>query len=527
MTTVAAPASVDEALEMLTSAMSYLNRSDATQMTTELQARCLQTFERVDAAEIVARSKVLGAFTAAKGYCEDADYSPTSWLIHKTRVTKAVAVRHIGWTRCLAAHPVIEAALAADEDFTGSFARVISGWTDKMPGDCRDQADEILTAAARAGLDLRDITALAAEMYEKSRPASNDDDPDRPFTDRSVRLETTFQGAGVLTGDLTPECAALVTTVLDALSAPMGADDTRTHEQRLHDGLEEAMRRLVAANLVPERAGQPVRAWAHMSLADLIVMDADSALQNEWIAGERARWAGSRAAASVDGGDGAVWLDGGAADAFACDASVTPVVTGDINHRALPDLVRLCVELAGYGPGPGGPDGTGPDGTAPDGTAPDGTGPVPPTERGREALELAIIGKAVELVSGPGGLASFLRRRELGARLGGPSLPLDIGMSEDIPASIRNAVKLRDLHCQWTGGCSQPASACQVHHITHKSRGGKTGLKNCILLCNYHHQVVIHRMGWTLVLNPDGTTTAWNRDKTKVLRSHSPPARAG
>jgi hypothetical protein len=32
-----------------------------------------------------------------------------------------------------------------------------------------------------------------------------------------------------------------------------------------------------------------------------------------------------------------------------------------------------------------------------------------------------------------------------------------------------------------------------------------------------------------LVLNPDGTTTAWNKKKTKVLHSHShgPPARAG
>jgi hypothetical protein len=26
---------------------------------------------------------------------------------------------------------------------------------------------------------------------------------------------------------------------------------------------------------------------------------------------------------------------------------------------------------------------------------------------------------------------------------------------------------------------------------------------------------------------PDGTTTAWNPDKTKVLHSHSPPARPG
>ena len=57
-----------------------------------------------------------------------------------------------------------------------------------------------------------------------------------------MRLVTTFQGAGVLTGDLTPECAAVVTAVLDALSAPAGAEDDRTREQRYHDGLQEAMR---------------------------------------------------------------------------------------------------------------------------------------------------------------------------------------------------------------------------------------------------------------------------------------------
>ncbi|HEX9354912.1 MAG TPA: hypothetical protein VF933_13985 [Streptosporangiaceae bacterium] len=44
---------------------------------------------------------------------------------------------------------------------------------------------------------------------------------------------------------------------------------------------------------------------------------------------------------------------------------------------------------------------------------------------------------------------------------------------------------------------------------------------------SHHHQVVIHRWGWTLAVNPDGTTTAWNNNKTKVLHSHGPPARAG
>ncbi len=77
------------------------------------------------------------------------------------------------------------------------------------------------------------------------------------------------------------------------------------------------------------------------------------------------------------------------------------------------------------------------------------------------------------------------------------------------------------------GGCDQPASACEVHHTKHKANGGPTSVKDCVLLCWFHHQVVIHRWGWTLVLNPDGTTSAWNKDKTKVLHSHGPPVRPG
>ena len=135
---------------------------------------------------------------------------------------------------------------------------------------------------------------------------------------------------------------------------------------------------------------------------------------------------------------------------------MAPVVTGDINVDALDDLVRLCVEL--------------------DARRRDGV-----RDAAWAALEQAVIGKAVDLVSGPGGLASFLRRRELGVRLGGPSLPLDIGYAETVPAGIRNAVLLRDRHCQWAGGCTQPAGACQVHHTRHKAHGGTTSVKDCVL----------------------------------------------
>ena len=178
------------------------------------------------------------------GYCQDADYSPLTWLVNRTQVTRGCAAGHVGWSRRAGAHRLVTAALAAAE-VSASWARVICGWTDKLPEGCREEADRILLAAARSGLDLRDIAALAAEMVEKSRPQPDpDDDPGRMLEDRSVRLETTIGGAGVLTGDLTPECAAVVTTVLDALSARAGAEDTRSHEQRYHDALAEAMRRL-------------------------------------------------------------------------------------------------------------------------------------------------------------------------------------------------------------------------------------------------------------------------------------------
>ena len=71
-------------------------------------------------------------------------------------------------------------------------------------------------------MDVRDLAGLAGEIYARSLPADPDQDQDEAFEDRSVTVETTFDGAGVLTGDLTPECASIVTAVLDALSAPAG-----------------------------------------------------------------------------------------------------------------------------------------------------------------------------------------------------------------------------------------------------------------------------------------------------------------
>jgi Domain of unknown function (DUF222) len=234
-------ASVGEAIDMARAALGYLAAADAAQLAAETQAECLRGLERTDAIATAARASFLSAFTAGKGYSADADYSARTWLMHKTGITRGAAASHTAWARRYGSHPRVVAALAAGE-LSESWGRAISQWIDKLPEKYREESEELLVAAAAAGLGLADLAALFAEMYQQARAELPDEDPARGFADRGVRLETTFQGAGVLTGDLSPECAAMVGAVLDALSAPAGAEDDRSKEQRYHDALQEAMR---------------------------------------------------------------------------------------------------------------------------------------------------------------------------------------------------------------------------------------------------------------------------------------------
>jgi hypothetical protein len=82
------PGSVQEALEMLRSAMGYLATADAAAMASETRVQCLRALEQISSIGTVARTSVLGAFAAGQDYSSDADYSARAWLIHKTGITQ-------------------------------------------------------------------------------------------------------------------------------------------------------------------------------------------------------------------------------------------------------------------------------------------------------------------------------------------------------------------------------------------------------------------------------------------------------
>ena len=340
------------------------------------------------------------------------------------------------------------AGLAEGRVLTKSVALQLAKWTRAIPGEYRDEAEEIVMTAARAGADLRALAAICAEIRYLTAPPDPGEEKDK-LLDRGVSFDTTFDGAGVIHGDLSPECAAMVQAVLDALSAPAGGEDLRTRPQRYHDALGEAMKRLLASDLLPKRAGQPVKALVHVSFADLCALDADSALQGAWITEYRARWAAHRAAASVSTGDGGAWLDGDKARAIACDAMIIPVVTGDVDPGAVEELIALCVCYHRLRTGTADPAGIpGSSGSTPDGTDTGSTGAAAPgsaavpaglaSRAARQAdlstvaaslaeMEHQILAKILQVLSGPGGVASFLRRQLLGKGLNGPSPPLDVG----------------------------------------------------------------------------------------------------
>ena len=193
---------------MVHAGLGYLAAADATAMAAETQARCLQMLEQATAMGTAARASILAAFTSAQGYSADADYSPKAWLINKTGITKG-------------------AATALHRAGPGGPPRTRRSRPRWRPGSCRSRSPgrsapgrtscprtagrpptRSWSPRPRAGMDVRDLAGLAGGDLRPvaARGPRRATRTRRSRTGRS-RLETTFDGAGVLTGDLTPECA--------------------------------------------------------------------------------------------------------------------------------------------------------------------------------------------------------------------------------------------------------------------------------------------------------------------------------
>ena len=220
-------------------------------------------------------------------------------------------------------------------------------------------------------------------------------------------------------------------------------------------------------------------------------MDGASAVEDTWL----------RARAGEHG-----YLSGKDAEAISCDAMIVPVVTGAPDWDLITEMITLITDAYAHAAQAARAHGQ------PRAPTPARPGPQPLPPEAWEALQYALARRAIRFVSGPGALASALRRSLLDKPLNTKSAILDVGYADTIPDAIRKAVIARDKGCAWPGGCHRRPAHCDVHHVKHKSHGGKTSITDCVLLCQYHHDICVHRLGWNLELLPDGSTRATSPD---------------
>ena len=147
-----------------------------------------------------------------------------------------------------------------------------------------------------------------------------------------MQAGTTFGGAGVIRGNLTPECAAAVQAVLEALGKKAGAEDTRTEGQRFHDALQQGCELLIRAKMVPDRAGADTHVAVHIPFPELRQRPGAPEAEEVWL----------RGTAGEPG-----YLTGKDAEAAACDAVAEPVVTGHADMRVVDKIIALALAAAG------------------------------------------------------------------------------------------------------------------------------------------------------------------------------------
>ena len=502
-----------EAIGVITSGMEFLAGLDCSELPAAVKADSLKGLERADALEVIARAHLMWSLDKNADYESWGQRSMSAWLVNEAAVTKGEAGSYRKWTRTVLEHPAM-AGLMADGLLTKSWLAKLTLVTRKIREDRRGEAEKLIAELAREGqLGPRDLWRLASEIRDRA-PAEDprDDDPDRGFEDRSLRLELTMDGAGTLTGQLSPECAAAVGSLIRRFAVKRGKEDTRSQPQRDHDALMEICLRLLGTNLsAPTPGGAPVQMTVTTDLAFLYGLDDGSAMQQLWIDRAAAWYAGQRAAAAdTNGGDGSAWLGGDAARSLACDAVLFPVVLGHVDTQYMDQLIAQCVQID---------------------QVLHGEPAMFTADRGAHQARIAelmreILGTCAKILGGEPGLAAHLRRNLLGHMgLGGRSLPLDVGDRDDIPWQIRRAVALRDAgQCQWPGGCDQPAYVSEPHHLVPRAQHGPTSLTNLKTYCVFHHHVAIHRWNWTIKVHGDGTATARSPDGSVV---RGPPPRPG
>ena len=181
----------------------------------------LRSLGELQAKFTAAHAAVLARFDAADAHDCDGYGTSVAWLMAMTDMTRPDAKTKV-LADAAAARPPRDGRRAGGRghlQVAGAGDREVDEAAPGRAARGDDQDPGARPPAAGASLDdLRIIAAVAEQKWRASRPDADEDG----FDDRYVQAGTTFGGAGVIRGNLTPECAAAVQAVLEALGKKAG-----------------------------------------------------------------------------------------------------------------------------------------------------------------------------------------------------------------------------------------------------------------------------------------------------------------
>jgi hypothetical protein len=350
------------------------------------------------------------------------------------------------------------------------------------------EAEEILLAVARTS-PVADVARAVKYLRFVTDPDGARQAQLDAYDDQKLTL--TPVGAGYrLSGDLTAETAAALTTALDGIvdgwyregslhpeDQPGGSrvlDDQRRRQRRPHL-LALALGHLAARFLDAGALGNRHRVKPHV----VVTVDADHLA------------AGLGGDLLIPGHEQPVLLPPESIRRILCDADLHPVLTTR--------------------PGATGPHGSDPlDHSARadvTGTSTNGSTLMDFAARATSIPgTTADSSTAVGDCAGSGWRAALLDRLRDRARS-----VLYLGRTQrTVTARLRRALEVRDRHCAFPG-CHVDVSRTHAHHVRPWEHGGDTTLANTVLLCVKHHHAV-HEGGWTITPTPGidpHTTGCW------------------
>ena len=501
----------------------------------------LEALGRVSAKLAAARAQLLSRFDATRGHDADGYGSSAAWLAARDRITRKAAGAEVRRMRQFRTHPVIARRRRAAR-CRESWAAEMADWTRKLPPDWRDDVDKLLVDTAAAGANLEDLAIVARAAYEKWRSQQPDpDDDDDGFDDRYLKLGTTIDNAGRVTGDLTPECTA-ARAGGPGVTGQEGRPGRRPHRAA-------ALPRRAAGGL---RAADPRPAWSRTGPAPTPASTSSSPWPSCWPcpAPRELQEAWLAALAGEHG-----YLAGTDAEAAACDAIITPVVTGHPDLSVVDQMIDIILayldaaddDAAGSAAtgdsrhgrtrhGRRRSGGTGPDRTrqrrAPAAPRRAGTtarplsGPRPcPPRRGRHCGTPSPGSRSTWSPGRTGSPRSCAAACSTPRTTASPSSSTSATPPAS-PAPSAAPSQLRARHCEWPGCRKPPAALRRPPPAPQERRRRDIRYEIVFYLCQFHHDMCIHRWGWRLVLHPDATTTAYGPNG-QVIHSHGPPGKQG